>query len=487
MIAMATPTPSLIPVAPALSRVRTPRYLRRLSLFLLIVFLATPVVFAFTPWQQSVHGTGQALAFNPVERPQTVLSPISGRVMRWFVVEGRPVVQGQKIVELADIDKDRLERLKEQAQIFELRIRAAADRIEQIQTTIIGIEGSFRQLRLIQDLSIANATAEELRAQQAKFATEAAVVQTKLNLDRIKKLVMEGTNPIQEQELRQREYDQSVAADKGQAKFIEMAQNSIKIARERLQQIDKELEISLGRENALLKSATADKDSIRAAAISNQSDIERQSQQVVFAPCDGTIYQIVANGEAGGQTVSVGQQLAVIVPTIKEKQPLTSAQLDGMTALSGTVAGTTVNQLTSGEYPGIVAALLVDGNDLPLIHKGDKVRLQFEGWPAIQFVGWPSVARGTFPGKVFLVDPTATDRQGMFRILVEPDVEYDREGKKIDWPGPDYLRQGVRCQGWVLLENVNAGYEVWRQLNGFPPSRTSPPDKGSPMGPVKTK
>ena len=50
--------------------------------------------------------------------------------------------------------------------------------------------------------------------------------------------------------------------------------------------------------------------------------------------------------------------------------------------------------------------LLIEYVDAPLIEPGRKVRLQFEGWPAVQFVGWPSVAVGTFGGKVNRVFPT---------------------------------------------------------------------------------
>ena len=28
----------------------------------------------------------------------------------------------------------------------------------------------------------------------------------------------------------------------------------------------------------------------------------------------------------------------------------------------------------------------------------------------------------------------------------------------------------VRANGWVMLNQVPLGYEIWRQLNGFPPS-----------------
>jgi hypothetical protein len=110
--------------------------------------------------------------------------------------------------------------------------------------------------------------------------------------------------------------------------------------------------------------------------------------------------------------------------------------------------------------------LWVDGNDLPLLAEGRPVRLQFEGWPAVQFTGWPSVAVGTFGGTVALID-SADDGAGRFRIVVRPD---ERE----PWPTSAYLRQGVRVNGWVLLDQVKLGYELWRRFNGFPPAVKPP-------------
>ena len=37
------------------------------------------------------------------------------------------------------------------------------------------------------------------------------------------------------------------------------------------------------------------------------------------------------------------------------------------------------------------------------------------------------------------------------------------------WPAGMHLRQGVRVNGWVLLDQVRLGYELWRRFNGFPP------------------
>jgi hypothetical protein len=115
----------------------------------------------------------------------------------------------------------------------------------------------------------------------------------------------------------------------------------------------------------------------------------------------------------------------------------------------------------------------IDGMDMPLLAPrivqadgtvipGSRVRLQFEGWPAIQFVGWPSVAVGTFGGEVITVDAT-DDGLGRFRIVVAADPGDE------PWPGTRFLRQGVRAKAWVLLRTVPLWQEIWRQLNGFPP------------------
>lgn len=103
--------------------------------------------------------------------------------------------------------------------------------------------------------------------------------------------------------------------------------------------------------------------------------------------------------------------------------------------------------------------LWIDGNDIPFVRLNQKARLQFEGWPAIQFRGWPEIAVGTFGGTVSFIDPT-DNGAGFFRAVIVPDEE---------WPSPEFLRQGVRVQGWVQLGRVPLWYELWRQFNGFPP------------------
>ena len=132
-----------------------------------------------------------------------------------------------------------------------------------------------------------------------------------------------------------------------------------------------------------------------------------------------------------------------------------------------------------------MAEIFVSGNDMPLmrarktdengnvIERGSMVRLQFEGWPAVQLMGWPSVARGTFGGEVILIDPS-DDGKGRFRVIVAPEVDgaigVNEELAENGWPNTRWLRQGVRVNAWVLLRRVPLWFEVWRQMNGFPPA-----------------
>jgi RND family efflux transporter MFP subunit len=173
-----------------------------------------------------------------------------------------------------------------------------------------------------------------------------------------------------------------------------------------------------------LRSASAE-----AAAELTRVDVNlsRQSVQIVRAPRDGVILRVFAGDAA--TFVSAGDVVATFVPNNVDR----------------------------------AVELYLDGRDVALVHAGAPVRLMFEGWPAVQFSGWPSVAIGTFPGKVVAVDPSA-QQSGRFRVLVVEDPEGD-----VPWPDERFVRFGASARGWVLLDTVPVGYEIWRQLNNFPP------------------
>jgi RND family efflux transporter MFP subunit len=189
------------------------------------------------------------------------------------------------------------------------------------------------------------------------------------------------------------------------------------------------------REVELAKIEVAKFESTVSSAQANVAEFEvkiaRQKSQLVKAPFDGIVVRILAPD--GGTVVDTGDPLALMVPETEDR----------------------------------AVEITIKGIDLPLISKGRKVRLQFEGWPAVQFTGWPSVAVGTFGGQVEFVD-AIDDGKGNYRVLVFPDPT------EPPWPDQRYLRQGVRVVGWILLDEVTLGWELWRQLNSFPMTVNDP-------------
>lgn len=167
-----------------------------------------------------------------------------------------------------------------------------------------------------------------------------------------------------------------------------------------------------------------------------ETDVSRQSLQEIVAPREGKILRILLG--SGTTNVSKGSNLVEFVPQTDE----------------------------------LAVEIFVDGNDLPLVYEGRKVRLQFEGWPAVQFSGWPSVAIGSFGGVVFNVDPWVS-KDGYFRVIVVP----DKTPGQNEWPDEIFLRQGSRVMGLVLLDVVSLGYEFWRLANGFPKSLKEKPSE----------
>lgn len=168
----------------------------------------------------------------------------------------------------------------------------------------------------------------------------------------------------------------------------------------------------------------------------NRIDVSlaRQSAQTVRAPRDGRIAQLATN--ASGSLIGAGDVLVTLAP----------------------------------ETPVRVVELMIDGRDIALVHAGRPVRLEFEGWPAIQISGWPGLSTGYFNGRVRAVDPNA-QANGLFRVLVdEVRSTRVRDGRTeaLGWPGPEFLRLGAKARGWIQMETVKVGYEVWRQLNDFP-------------------
>ncbi len=453
--------PAFGPNAPfsSLQRVRTPRMARWVARLLLLGFLLSPVALTFVPWQQTVQGRGQIVAFAPTERKQVVTALVGGQVRKWHVVEGSKVKMRDAIVDIDDNDAGLTERLEFQRKFLYGRRKAAE---EEVAEQSRAVEAQEKAAGAAVGAAKANRDAARLMVEVSKQGRKNAEFASAFERGRFEmfdRLFKDKKFGGLESELSRDEA--KMRADRG-ATDVTRAEAEVKRADAAL--LTGESLVVQAEANGLSTVATTRRDVRRAEqnvfAVEREiqeldTRIERFKARFVKAPCDGVVFRISAEGQVG-QSVKEGDELAVIVPDTTDR----------------------------------VVELMIDGVDAPLIAahveqtgRGPHVRLQFEGWPGVQFAGWPSVATGTFGGKVRQIDPT-DDGYGRFRILVEPEEMFDGDR----WPEGLFLRQGNQAVGWVFLNRVTLGYELWRQFNGFPPVvAPKPPEKKEGAKPPKVK
>ena len=437
------------PPKSALASAQTPGSVRLLARLLFLLFLATPFLLALVPWQQTVMCRGQVVAYSPTERMQVLTARVSGQVRNWHVVEGSRVKMNDPVVDIEDNDPELAARLEAQREFLADRLVAARQEVDEL-TAAAKAQEAARE---------AAVKAAEANREAARRAIQVAE-QTKANADfartfehdRFRMFDELFANPqfgglesrLSRDEARMRSDRAQTDTDKASAE-VERARATLLTQEALLVQADANglSAISVARSN--LRKGEQNLFSIERELQEIANRIERFKARKVVAPCDGIVYRVSANVGQGGQYVKEGDDLCTIVPDTNDR----------------------------------VVELFLDGIDAPLVlafadraRRMPHVRLQFEGWPAIQFSGWPELAVGTFGGKVRQIDAAATV-SGKFRILVEPEARLAKD----EWPAPEFLRQGNQAVGWVFLNRVPLGYEIWRRLNGFPPV-IAPESKG---------
>lgn len=394
----------------SLRTLKTPLGPRVLAIFLLsILFLF--ICSLFLPWQQNIRGVGQMTALNPANRPQTVETVIAGRIQKWFVREGDLVKKGDTIVSITEVkekyfDPQLLSRLSQQITAKESSLLSKNKKADALQRQIVA-------LQLAMKLKVEQAKAK-LEAERVKFQN------AENQFQRNKKLFDAGNIPLTKFQ------DMEYKFQGSQSEYL-----SAKI----------ELERTAAEYQDKISKAESDLNNTRAEAFDTEADIIKAKNELANTQIRSGQYQIVA--PQGGYIVKAVK--AGIGETIKEGEAICTIMPD---------------------VSDMAVEMYVKAMDVPLISKGRKVRIQFDGWPALQFSGWPSVSVGTFGGEVKVID-YVNSKPGEFRILVIPDKDDDK------WP--PQLRMGSGTKGWVMLDNVPVWYELWRQLNGFPPSLYSDP------------
>lgn len=441
------------------------RVTRRFGRFVLALLIVTPIIMAFAPWQQNLAGVGRVIEYDPVNRPMPLQARTDGLLLRWHVREGQQVKAGDPIVDLADNDPQILVRLQEQLDAALQKRDAAVKKREQYEQQVEASEAARQAAIQLADDEIAAAEQALIVAQQDVKVKEQDLALAEFNEGMWSGLVADriGAGVELQKARQQRNVAELDLAAKRAAVIGKEAE--LRVKRSARQRIERSELVKVQDARAKRDDAAGDVAEADGSIPKLRRDLDRQRQQQLTAPVDGYVQHLLANGQGGG-FVKAGTNLAVLVPATRQ----------------------------------LAVELFVDGNDITFIDVGRHVRLQFEGWPAIQWVGWPSAAIGTFGGKVAFVDRFDSG-DGKFRVMVLPDERpfYAPEGALVEWlrdrltfervsraenphawPGDPWLRQGVRAKGWIVLDRVSLGFEIWRQLNGFPPTVDRPASSAAP-------
>ncbi|MCB9851664.1 MAG: HlyD family efflux transporter periplasmic adaptor subunit [Phycisphaerales bacterium] len=411
----------------AMQLVQTSKWTLRIAIVIGVSVVVGTLLLGFLPWQQNIAGAGRVVAYLPLERQQSIDAPIGGRIVDVHVQEGSIVNKGDLLLVISDLDPQFMARLEQRRQAIETKLTNYEDKVQTFELQIGNLEAA-RDLAITAARFKIETGKEKIKASREKLsAAEASLVAAESQYERKTKLFAAKAVSERDVEVARRDLEIARTSRNSATADLQAELNSVQALETELDKITQDAAIKINDSRGKIQEARSQAADARESLAKIEGDISKAQTQRVTAPIDGTVLRLSAN--LFGQIVKSGDKLLEIVPQTEKR----------------------------------AVELWVDGNDAPLLSKGDPVRLQFEGWPAVQFAGWPSVAVGTFGGRVDLIDSTDNGK-GKFRILILPDADDENP-----WPGAQYLRQGVRTKGWVLLNEVSIGYEIWRQLNGFPP------------------
>lgn len=415
------------------------QYYKVLNKFLL-VFAIFVLIILFLPWTQNITGNGLVTTLTPEQRPQTLQSQIPGRIEEWYVREGDFVKKGDTILRISEIKSEYfddllIERTKQQINAKSSSVNAYDFKVQALERQIEALIEE-RKLKLEQTQNKLLQAKLKVKSDSIDFeAAKTNIAIAERQYKRTETLEKEGILAVKDVE------EKRLKLQETQAKLISQEN---KLLASKNEVINAKVEISTVKASYADKISKAQSDKFTAessgfeavAEVSklqntNSNYIVRNSLLYITAPQDGFINKAIKGGIGG--TFKEGDDLVGIMPA---------------------------------DYD-LAVETFVRPIDLPLLHIGEKVRVQFDGWPAIVFSGWPNVSYGTYGAEVIAIERFISDN-GKYRVLLAPD--------KTDHTWPE-VRVGSGARTIALLEDVPIWFELWRQLNSFPPNYYQPENK----------
>lgn len=397
------------------------------------IFMAAAIITLFLPWTQNIKMKGDVTSLYQSQRPQQLNSPIPGRIIKWNVKNGDYVKKGDTLLQLSEIKEDYMDPLL--VQRTEQQVEAKKGVRDYYEAKAGTAKNQLEALNAARDLKLNQVKIKilQLNNKLAGEQAELAAVKNELQLSedqfkRQKKMYDEGLVSLTQYQQRSISYQNAVA--KKTASENKVAQTQQEILNTQIEQ------------NAVTQDYNEKLSKIEGERFQSMGQIEgsdgeiaklqnqvanykaRQGLYFIIASQDGQIVQL--NKAGIGEVLKDGENIGTIVPT-------------------------------KVDY---AVEIYIKPVDLPLVKEGQRVMCIFDGFPAIVFSGWPNSSYGTFAGKVIAIESNISPN-GLFKAVVIEDKNEKR------WP--QKIKMGTGVQGIAILNDVPIWYELWRNINGFPP------------------
>lgn len=407
---------------------------KNVLLRLIATTLLIGIVIMFLPWTQNIRAEGYVTALQPNQRPQTIHSIIPGRIEKWFVNEGDQVEKGDTIVFISEVkeeylDPELLQKTEQQVKAKELTVSSYMEKVKALDSQVDALL-SNKKLKIQQAQNKLKQAL--LKVQSDSIALKAAETDYTIalkQLDRIEGLYKDGIKSLTDVEQKRLKVQETLSKKIGEENKLLTSKNEVLNAEMEMESIDAEYNDKIAKSKSEKFTALSNMYDAEAIVTKLQNQYMnysiRSGMYYITAPQNGYITKAIKSGI--GETIKEGTEIVSIMPA---------------------------------DYQ-LAVNMYVEPIDLPLINKGEPVRIQFDGWPAIVFSGWPNASYGTFTGKVVAIDNFISPN-GMYRVLVAPD--------ESEYKWPKEVKVGAGAKTITLLNDVPIWFELWRKLNGFPPN-----------------
>ena len=395
-------------------------------------------IILFLPWTQNITGQGQVTTLYPNQRPQTIQSQIPGRIEEWFIQEGDFVKKGDTILRISEIkseyfDSRLIERTNDQINAKSSSVNAYKGKVEALKRQVEALKQE-QKLKTAQTRNKLLQSKLKVKSDSIDFeAAKTNISIAERQFNRTKTLQGEGLKAVKDVEEKRLKLQATQAKLISQENKLLASRNNILNAKLELSRITATYTDKISKAQSDMYTAKSSgfdaKAQVSKLENSKSNYSVRNSLLYITAPQNGYINKAIKGGIGG--TFKEGEDLVGIMP----------------------------------EKYDLAVETYVKPIDLPLLHIGEKVRVQFDGWPAIVFSGWPNVSYGTYGGKVVAIENFISNN-GKYRVLLAPD--------NTDHTWPKAIRVGSGAKTIALLEDVPIWFELWRQLNSFPPNYYQP-------------